>query len=183
MKEGSERLHHRRDSARLGEVLHVVLPRRPHAGDHGVVRARRSKSSSPSGTPARPAIAGRWTTALVEPPTAMRTRIAFSNAARVRIREGRRSSLRHLDDSPSGRFGETQTAGKRRGDGGHAWQGHPEGFGHRRHRAGGAHHHAVPVEGKSSPWIASMRSASISPARCSVQSRRQSVQAPSRMPS
>ena len=41
----------------------------------------------------------------------------------------------------------------------------------------------VPVEGKSSPWIASMRSASISPARCSVQSRRQSVHAPSRIPS
>ena len=37
----------------------------------GVVRAKRSKSSSPSGTPARPAIAGRWTTALVEPPIAM----------------------------------------------------------------------------------------------------------------
>ena len=41
----------------------------------------------------------------------------------------------------------------------------------------------VPVEGKSSPWIVSMRSASISPARCSVQRRRQSVHAPRRIPS
>ena len=37
-------------------------------------------------------MASRWITALVEPPIAAFTRIAFSNAARVMIAEGRRSS-------------------------------------------------------------------------------------------
>ena len=50
-----------------------------------------SKSSSVSGTPAACAMASRWSTALVEPPTAMVTAIAFSNAWRVRIWRGRRS--------------------------------------------------------------------------------------------
>ena len=40
----------------------------------------------------RPAMAIRWTTALVEPPRAPLARIAFSKAARVRMREIRRSS-------------------------------------------------------------------------------------------
>ena len=44
-----------------------------------------SKSSSVSFTPAHCAIASRWRTALVEPPTAITTAIALSNACRVRI--------------------------------------------------------------------------------------------------
>ena len=52
----------------------------------------RSKSSSTKGTPARPAIASKCTTAFVEPPIAMSVRMAFSNASRVRIRDGVRSS-------------------------------------------------------------------------------------------
>ena len=40
----------------------------------------------------RPAIASRCTTALVEPPIAPLTMIAFSNASRVRIFDIRRSS-------------------------------------------------------------------------------------------
>ncbi len=59
---------------------------------NGVSRERRSKSESGSGTPTRPAMAGRCTIAFVLPPIAMSTRIAFSNASRVRMRLGRRSS-------------------------------------------------------------------------------------------
>ena len=50
-----------------------------------------SKSSSVRGTPAARAIARKWSTALVEPPIAIVTAIAFSNALRVRICRGRRS--------------------------------------------------------------------------------------------
>jgi len=149
----------------------------------GVVRANRSKSSSPRGTPARPAIAGRWTTAFVEPPTAMRTRMAFSNAARVRIREGRRSSR-----AISTIRRPAASARRRRRESGAGMAAMPGSVIPRASVIAAivlavpmTMH--VPAEGNSSPWIASMRSASISPARCSVQSRRQSVHAPSRIPS
>ena len=55
----------------------------------GVEAARSSKSSSGTSTPSRPAIAMRWITALVEPPMAWSVRIAFSNASRVMMSEGR----------------------------------------------------------------------------------------------
>ena len=42
--------------------------------------------------PRRPAMAIRWMTALVDPPMAMSTVMAFSSAARVMMRDGRRSS-------------------------------------------------------------------------------------------
>ena len=58
----------------------------------GTPRPSVSQSSRLSGTPSRPAMARRWTTALVEPPMAPFTRIAFSNAWRVRICEMRMSS-------------------------------------------------------------------------------------------
>ena len=51
------------------------------------------QSSSSKGTPTRPAIAFRWITALVEPPMAAFTRIAFSKFSRVRILDRRRSSF------------------------------------------------------------------------------------------
>ena len=38
-------------------------------------------------------MASRWITALVDPPIAAFTRIAFSNASRVMIADGRRSLL------------------------------------------------------------------------------------------
>ena len=47
-----------------------------------------SKSSNTSGTPAARAMARRWSTALVDPPSAMTTAIPFSNAFRVRICRG-----------------------------------------------------------------------------------------------
>ena len=49
------------------------------------------KSSIPSGTPAARAIAMRCNTALVEPPRAITTTMAFSKASRVMIRRGLRS--------------------------------------------------------------------------------------------
>ena len=49
----------------------------------GTRAAMRLKSSSPRGTRASWAIASRCSTALVEPPSAMVTAIAFSNAALV----------------------------------------------------------------------------------------------------
>ncbi|MNT33160.1 hypothetical protein D3C72_1690720 [compost metagenome] len=51
----------------------------------GVWLPMRVQSSSSSSTPMRPAIAFRWITALVDPPMAAFTRIAFSKASRVRI--------------------------------------------------------------------------------------------------
>ena len=58
----------------------------------GTSRPSVSKSSRLSGTPARPAIASRWTIAFVEPPIAAFALIAFSSACRVMIRDGLRSS-------------------------------------------------------------------------------------------
>ena len=58
----------------------------------GTSRPSRSQSSRPMSTPTRPAMAMRWTTALVEPPIAPLTRMAFSKASRVSTLESRRSS-------------------------------------------------------------------------------------------
>ena len=57
-----------------------------------MLRPSRSQSSSVRSTPMRPAIASRWTTALVDPPIAPLTMIAFSKDWRVRIFDIRRSS-------------------------------------------------------------------------------------------
>ena len=56
---------------------------------YGVSLEIRSNRSSGSWIPARPAIAVRWITALVEPPSAIINRIAFSNARWVRTSLGR----------------------------------------------------------------------------------------------
>ena len=48
----------------------------------------RWKSSIVSATPAERAIARKWSTALVEPPVAMTSTIAFSKAARVMTSRG-----------------------------------------------------------------------------------------------
>ena len=51
----------------------------------GTLAATRLKSSSSSSTRASWAMASRWSTALVEPPRAMTTAMAFSNASLVMI--------------------------------------------------------------------------------------------------
>ena len=51
-----------------------------------------SQSSIDSGTPIWRAMALMWIGALVEPPMALLTTIVFSNASRVRISDGFRSS-------------------------------------------------------------------------------------------
>jgi len=56
--------------------------------DKGTPRPMRSQSSSTRSTPMRRASAMRWITALVEPPTAITTAIAFSKALRVMICRG-----------------------------------------------------------------------------------------------
>ncbi len=58
----------------------------------GTRRLYRSKSARPMSCPARRAMAIRWMMALVEQPIAMATAIAFSNASRVWMRCGVRSS-------------------------------------------------------------------------------------------
>ena len=59
---------------------------------NGTSRESSSKRSSGRSMPSRPAIAGRWMTAFVEPPSACSVAIALWNAAGVRICESRRSS-------------------------------------------------------------------------------------------
>ena len=54
----------------------------------GTLVRMRSKSSTVSVTPAASAIAIKWRTAFVEPPSAIRTVIAFSNALNVSISDG-----------------------------------------------------------------------------------------------
>ena len=55
----------------------------------GTVREKWSKSSRERSTPARPAMATRWMTALVEPPKARTTRTAFSKDSRESGGSGR----------------------------------------------------------------------------------------------
>ena len=57
----------------------------------GTVAPSRAISSSGNGTPARPAIAARWMTALVEPPIACSATIALAKESAVRMDCGRRS--------------------------------------------------------------------------------------------
>ena len=57
----------------------------------GTLAPMRLKSSSSSSTPASFAIASRCSTTFVEPPSAMPTAIAFSNASLVMIWRGRMS--------------------------------------------------------------------------------------------
>ena len=104
----------------------------------------RSQSSSPSGTPSRPASAIRCITALVEPPMAALTRIAFSNASLVRIFVDRHVVLDQVDDAPAGQLrqhacGAKSTAGIAALPG----MPMPSASTMRRHGGGRAHGHAV----------------------------------------
>ncbi len=62
----------------------------------GTFRPITSKVESGKVTPASWAMAGKCRVVLVEPPNAMSTAMAFSNASLVRICEGLRSSLTSL---------------------------------------------------------------------------------------
>ena len=67
----------------------------------GTRRPTLLKSSSSSSTRASLAMASRWSTALVDPPRAFTTAMAFSNASRVRIWRGRMpASTRATTASP-----------------------------------------------------------------------------------
>ena len=66
----------------------------------GTRAATRLKSSRSSATPASLAMASRWSTALVEPPRALVTAMAFSNAALVMIWRGVMPSSQHAARRP-----------------------------------------------------------------------------------
>ena len=55
----------------------------------GTLRDSRSMSCIVNGTPASCAMARRWSTVLVEPPMAMSSVMAFSNASKVAMLRGR----------------------------------------------------------------------------------------------
>ena len=90
----------------------------------GVVRDSASKRASGSSIPARPAIATRWITALVEPPADITTRIALSKASHVSTSRGFRSSKHHLDDAAAAGRREPRVARVHRRHRGRAGQRH-----------------------------------------------------------
>ena len=75
-----QHLHQRRQPADPREVNHAVFAGRLEVGETGTRLPILVKSSIESFTPAQWAIARRCSTALVEPPSAIVTVIAFSNA-------------------------------------------------------------------------------------------------------
>ena len=98
--------------------------------------------SSDTFTPARPAIAVRWMTALVEPPSASSTRSAFSTDFSLTIALGRELRADQLDRGGAGRFRGAQTIGMHGRDRRGARQAHAERLGETGHGRGGAHHRA-----------------------------------------
>ena len=97
------------------------------------------KSSRARSTRASLAMASRWRTALVEPPRAMATAMAFSKASLVMIWRGRMPALEQLDHGLAGGEGRVvATAVDGRGRRA-ARQRHAEGLGHRGHGVGGEH--------------------------------------------
>ena len=138
-------LHDRRDAARVEQLLHVKRAARPQIGDERRLARHAVEQVERQVDPRRPAMAVRWITALVEPPRAIISRIAFSNA---RCREdvaGSNAGADGGDDLPTGRLGQAETASVRGGDGGVAGQRHAERLSHGCHRRGGAHDRAVAV--------------------------------------
>ena len=88
---------------------------RPAAGRPAAARRRRCGRSRPgvSSTPSRPAMASRWTTALVEPPIAASATIALRNDPRVMTSLGRRCCGHHLHGQPAGVVRPARAAGCR----------------------------------------------------------------------
>ena len=89
-----------------------------------------------------------WIGALVEPPIALLTTIVFSNASRVRMSDGFRSSQHHFDDAPAGFVGDLAALAMGRGDRRAAGQAHAERLGERVHGRGGAHRVAMADRGR-----------------------------------
>ena len=114
---------------------------RSAAGRRGTARdrSRAWKSSIVSGTFTLRAMAIRCSTALVEPPSAITTTIAFSNASRVITSRGLMSFSRQflIDRARAMAFFELVGVGRR--DRRAVGQRHAEGFDRRGHRVGGVH--------------------------------------------
>ena len=92
--------------------------------------------------PARPAIAVRWMTALVEPPIASSTRSAFSTDFALTMRSGVSCRADQLHRGRAGRLGGAQAVGMDGRNRGRAGQDHAERLGDAGHGAGRAHHGA-----------------------------------------
>ncbi len=105
----------------------------------GTRAAIRLKSSSSRSTRASLAMARRCSTALVEPPSAMTTAMAFSNASLVMIWRGRMLGSSRLDHRLTRRVGEVVAPPVDRRRRRAAGQRHADRLGHRRHRVGGEH--------------------------------------------
>ena len=99
----------------------------------------RVKSSRSSGTPASWAIASRCSTAFVDPPKAMTTAMAFSNASRVRICRAVIPFSSIADDRLAGCAGDAVAAPVDRGWARRAGQRHAQRLGRARHRVRGVH--------------------------------------------
>src|ERR1700676_1975396 len=82
-------LHHRHNSTNLYQLPHQMLPARFEISQNGNVFPNAGPIIELSLIPAALAIASRCRTALVEPPSAMATVMAFSKASLVMISEGR----------------------------------------------------------------------------------------------
>ena len=112
---------------------------------NGTSRESSSKRSSGRSMPSRPAIAGRWMTAFVEPPSACSVAMALWNAAGVRICESRRSSCTICTMRRPVMWASARRRESAAGIAAAPGQRRAERLGHRRHRAGGAHRVAVAV--------------------------------------
>ncbi len=135
-----ESRHQHREASLAVDVVHDVLAERLHVGDvRNLVADPVEVVPRVSSTCASRAIARRWSTTLVEPPRAMATAIAFSNASLVRMSRAVMAALQQPDHGLTGAVREVVAAaiGGRRGCG--ARQRHPERFGDTRHRVRGVH--------------------------------------------
>ena len=90
------------------------------------------KSSRSRSTRASLAMASRWSTALVEPPRAMVTAMAFSKASLVMIWRGRMPASSSADHGPAGGEGGVVPAAVDRRGRRAARQRHAQRLGHRR---------------------------------------------------
>ena len=134
--------HQAAQAAGLEEVLHQVLAGRADVGEDRdgageLVEAVQGRAS----TPARPAIAIRWMTALVEPPSARTTVIAFSKDSRESGDAGR-STIRR--PAATAMRGWSESRGRDRGG---ARQRQAQRLDRGRHRRRRPHRHAVAGRG------------------------------------
>ena len=117
----------------------TYLPLGRRSARYGTRSLVRWKSSIVSGTSTARAIAMRCSTALVEPPTAITTAIAFSNASRVITSRGLMSFSMQLRIDVAGAAALVQLAGIGRRQRRAVRQRHAHRFDRRGHRVGGVH--------------------------------------------